>query len=165
MKTDTLLKQLFDLKSHFGHQKKFRQPALKPFIYKTINGIDIINLEHTVAQINSAKEIIKNYPAEDILIISNRTGFIKNSNTSVIPKWKPGMLTNFKFGSLVKKPELLIVDRAEKNSILLKEAQRCNVKSICLCDTNSSLFNVGQLVVINDDSDMVINFVIDYLLK
>lgn len=162
MKEDTFLKQLFAVQSHWGHQKKTRNPKLRNFIYSTVNKIDVINLDYTVIQIENSKSLIKQYTKDDILVISSRSDLELNE-ISVVSKWKPGMITNFQCGLLNKLPKLLIVDRANNNLIALKEAKSCGIKTIGFCDTNSSLNNIEQFIVINDDNDKAIRFVMNYL--
>lgn len=160
MKTDTLIKQLFSTQAHWGHQKQFRNPKLKDFIYTTIHKVDIINLEFTVQQMEVSKAIIKRYHTYDILLISTRG---KELNVDSITKWKPGTLTNFQFGRLDKMPKLIVVDNAEGNAIALKEAKICNIPTIGFCDTNCDLTNIDQFIIVNDDNDNSINFVLNYL--
>ncbi len=166
MKNDTLIQNLFKTQSYCGHKKQFRNPKLKSFIYKTINKLDFIDLDKTVIQIENCKKIINQYSSDDILIISSLSKDFKyNSNVNVVTKWKPGMLTNFSFSKLNKKPKLLIIERAFNNKIALKEANICGVKTIGFCDTNSSLVNVDFPIIINDDSrsstELVMNFLFD----
>lgn len=166
MKENTLVKTLFDAQAYWGHQKQFRNPKLKQFIYKTVNKIDIINLAYTALQIEQAKTIIKQYKQEDILLISSMTDmFTNNENFETVNKYKPGMLTNFRFSSLEKMPKLLIVTQASTHSIALHEAKKCGIKTIGLCDTNSLLHNIDHFIVINDDNLLLKKLVIDCLFE
>lgn len=163
MKEDKLLENLFEAHAYWGHHKKNRNPKIKKFICSTINKIDIINLDHTVKQIENCKFIIKSYPLEDILVISSRRD-LHIDGIKIVPKWKPGMLTNFYFGKLDRLPKLLIVDKAHDNAIALKEASKCEIKTIGVCDTNSSLVNINHFIVINDDNEKAAQFVINHIL-
>jgi ribosomal protein S2 len=163
MKEDTLLKKLFAANAYWGHQKKNRNPKLKNLIYSTINKIDIINLDYSVRQIEESKELITSYTRDDILMVSCRSELMLNG-VRIVPKWKPGMLTNFHFGRLVKKPKLLIIDNAYKNEIALKEARLCNIKTIGICDTNSSLDNIDNFIVLNDDNEKAMQIALNNLL-
>lgn len=148
--TDTMLEKLFNTQAYFGHNKKDRNPKLKPFIYKTINGLDIIDLDQTTIKIKHIQHFLEPYRQEDILIVSDR-------HASGVKKWKPGMLTNFQFSGLDKMPSVIIVDRVDKNKIAVNEALKCNIPVIGICDTNASIKDLKLFVVINDDSDKAIH--------
>ena len=51
---------------HFGHQTRYWNPKMKPFIFGARNKVHIINLEHTVPMFNEALAEIKKI-AEDHL--------------------------------------------------------------------------------------------------
>ena len=48
---------------HFGHQTRFWNPKMAPYIFGARNNIHIINLEHTLPAFNSALEQIKGMAA------------------------------------------------------------------------------------------------------
>ncbi|VFP79635.1 30S ribosomal protein S2 [Candidatus Erwinia haradaeae] len=91
---------------HFGHQTRYWNPKMKPFIFGSRNKVHIINLEKTVPMFNEALEEMKK--------ISSRKGKIlfvgtKRSASIAIKKyamscdqffvnhrWLGGMLTNWK---------------------------------------------------------------------
>jgi small subunit ribosomal protein S2 len=90
---------------HFGHQTKFWNPKMKPFIYGSKNKIHIINLDKTVvmfeAAIKQIKQIIKNRGT--ILFVGTRSQSseiiaeeaIRAGMPYVDNRWLGGMLTNF----------------------------------------------------------------------
>ncbi|MBU2228818.1 30S ribosomal protein S2 [Patescibacteria group bacterium] len=43
---------------HFGHQKSRRHPKMEPYIFTVRNGVNIINLEKTLEQLNLAREFV-----------------------------------------------------------------------------------------------------------
>ena len=52
---DIKLEEMLQAGVHFGHQTKYWNPKMKPFIFGARNKIHIINLEHTVEMIKPAK--------------------------------------------------------------------------------------------------------------
>ena len=40
---------------HFGHQSKYWNPKMRPFIYTTFKKLHIINLEKSIIHFNNAK--------------------------------------------------------------------------------------------------------------
>ena len=53
------MRDLLLVGSHFGHQTRYWNPKMKPFIFGARNKIHIINLEHTVPALNNALELVK----------------------------------------------------------------------------------------------------------
>src|SRR5437867_8597844 len=52
------VKELLDAGVHFGHQTRRWNPKMKPFIFDARNGIHIIDLSKTVAQLDAACEFL-----------------------------------------------------------------------------------------------------------
>ncbi|MDF2444765.1 MAG: rpsB, partial [Moraxellaceae bacterium] len=48
------MRELLQAGAHFGHQTRFWNPKMAPFIFGARNKIHIINLEHTVPALNDA---------------------------------------------------------------------------------------------------------------
>ncbi|MCR3754872.1 MAG: 30S ribosomal subunit protein S2 [Candidatus Westeberhardia cardiocondylae] len=91
---------------HFGHQTRYWNPKMKPFIFCAHHKIHIINLEITIFMLNKAilelKKIILNHGK--ILFVGTKKSAskaIKNTAKScnqffVNHRWLGGMLTNWK---------------------------------------------------------------------
>lgn len=60
MTTTIGVKELLDAGVHFGHQTKRWNPKMKPFIFDARNGIHIIDLSKTEAQLHAALEFLTN---------------------------------------------------------------------------------------------------------
>ena len=52
------MKEMLRAGVHFGHQCRYWNPKMEPFIFGARNKIHIINLEHTLPALNSAVERI-----------------------------------------------------------------------------------------------------------
>lgn len=100
------MKKLLESGNHFGHQTRKWNPRMQEFIYAARNGIHIINLEKTIAQLSVAYETLKTIvanqgkvlfvgtkkPAQDtIKEEAERSGSFYVNN-----RWLGGTLTNFR---------------------------------------------------------------------
>ncbi|HEX9682145.1 MAG TPA: 30S ribosomal protein S2 [Acidimicrobiales bacterium] len=100
------MKQLLEAGVHFGHQTRRWNPAMKRFIHSERNGIYIIDLKQTLAQIAEAYAFVRDLTAEGKTILF--VGTKKQAQDSIssyalacnMPyvnqRWLGGMLTNFK---------------------------------------------------------------------
>lgn len=91
---------------HFGHQTRYWNPKMKPFIFGARNKVHIINLEKTVPLFNSALNFLGNVSAKKgkVLFVGTKraaSDAIKEAATNcdqfyVNKRWLGGMLTNWK---------------------------------------------------------------------
>jgi len=100
------MREMLQAGVHFGHQTRFWNPKMAPFIFGARNKIHIINLEHTVPAFNEALAFINKLSANKNKILMVGT---KRSATKIIKeqadrcgmpyvshRWLGGMLTNYK---------------------------------------------------------------------
>ncbi len=113
------LEEMLQAGVHFGHQTKYWNPKMKPFIFGSRNKIHIINLEHTVEMIKPALKYIETLAQKNnkILFVGTKrtaTKIIKDEATRcdmpyVNERWLGGMLTNYKtIRSSIKRLEDLL---------------------------------------------------------
>ena len=91
---------------HFGHQTRFWNPKMKPFIFGARNGVHIINLEKSVPMFDDALNFISSVAAKKgkILFVGTKRAAseaVKEAAGScdqfyVNHRWLGGMLTNWK---------------------------------------------------------------------
>ncbi|MBP2845645.1 30S ribosomal protein S2 [Dickeya oryzae] len=91
---------------HFGHQKRFWNPKMKPFIFGARNKVHIINLEKTVPMFNEALAELSKISSRKgkILFVGTKRAAseaVKEAATNcdqffVNHRWLGGMLTNWK---------------------------------------------------------------------
>ena len=91
---------------HFGHQTRFWNPKMAPFIFGARNKIHIINLERTVPAFNEALAYLKTLSSRrhKVLFVGTKRSaakVIREQATRVgMPfvdqRWLGGMLTNYK---------------------------------------------------------------------
>ena len=100
------MRQMLEAGVHFGHQTRFWNPKMAPFIFGERNKIHIINLEKTQPMYSEAANFIKGVIADGgrVLFVgtkrSARESIQKEAERSLQPyvnqRWLGGMLTNFK---------------------------------------------------------------------
>ena len=112
------IKQLFEAGVHFGHQTSRWNPKMAKYIYGKKDGIHIINLDQTVAQLDRASDFLKEVAGRgrQVLLVGTRKQtkeIVKSAAESVgmpyvTERWLGGMLTNqHTIVSQIKKLKLL----------------------------------------------------------
>ena len=100
------MRQMLEAGVHFGHQTRFWNPKMAPFIFGHRNKIHIVNLEKTVVMFNDALKEVRKIAAKKgtILFVATkrqareiiREEAIRAGSPFVDHRWLGGMLTNFK---------------------------------------------------------------------
>ena len=100
------MRQMLEAGVHFGHQTRYWNPKMAPYIFGHRNKIHIINLEKTVVMYNDALKFASKQAANKgtILFVATKRQareIIKEEATRagcsyVDQRWLGGMLTNFK---------------------------------------------------------------------
>lgn len=100
------MKEMFEAGVHFGHQTRFWDPKMKPYIFTSRNKIHLINLDKTVPLFHEALNFIKRVAMRNgtILFVGSKvsaSNIIKaQAERCGMPyvdyRWLGGMLTNFK---------------------------------------------------------------------
>src|ERR1039457_4960439 len=112
------MRQMLEAGVHFGHQTRFWNPKMEPFIFGERTKIHIINLEKTQPLFTDAASFIKQIVADGGTVLfvgtkrSARDAIQKEALRAQMPyvnqRWLGGMLTNFKTirGSIKRLGEL-----------------------------------------------------------
>jgi small subunit ribosomal protein S2 len=100
------MRQMLEAGVHFGHQTRFWNPKMAPFIFGARNKIHIINLEKTLAKYNEAMAFLRRLSANKGTILfvgtkrQSREIVAEEAQRASVPyvdeRWLGGMLTNFK---------------------------------------------------------------------
>ncbi len=100
------MRQMLEAGVHFGHQTRFWNPKMAPFIFGHRNKIHIINLEKTVVMYNDAATFVRKLAAKKgtVLFVATKRQAreiikeeaIRAGCPYVDYRWLGGMLTNFK---------------------------------------------------------------------
>ena len=128
------MREMLEAGVHFGHQTRFWNPKMAPYIYGHRNKIHIINLEKTQPLFNDAMKFIRQLAARrgTILMIGTkrqaREVIAAEAQRAGMPyvdqRWLGGMLTNFKTvkGSLKKLKDMQAQVEAGTQPAIKKEA-------------------------------------------
>jgi small subunit ribosomal protein S2 len=100
------MRQMLEAGVHFGHQTRFWNPKMAPFIFGHRNKIHIINLEKSLPMFQEAAKFVKQLTAKrgTILMVGTkrqaREIVATEAKRAGVPfvdqRWLGGMLTNFK---------------------------------------------------------------------
>ncbi|MCO6426652.1 30S ribosomal protein S2 [Nitrosomonas communis] len=100
------MRQMLEAGVHFGHQTRFWNPKMAPYIFGQRNKIHIINLEKTLVMFEEAMKYLRRLSANGgtILFVGTKRqsrDIIREEATRcgspyVNQRWLGGMLTNFK---------------------------------------------------------------------
>lgn len=100
------MRQMLEAGVHFGHQTRFWNPKMAPYIFGDRNKIHIINLEKTLPMFQDAMNFIGGVAAKNgkVLFVGTKRAAQKNIREEaeragmpyVNHRWLGGMLTNFK---------------------------------------------------------------------
>ena len=138
------MRDLLKAGAHFGHQTRYWNPKMAPFIFGARNKIHIINLEHTVPALNEALDLVQKLASNKnkILFVGTKRAASKiikdEAERAGMPyvhhRWLGGMLTNYKtirqsikryrdlqaqkengtFDQITKKEQLMLTREMEK---------------------------------------------------
>lgn len=138
------MKEMLRAGVHFGHQCRYWNPKMEPYIFGSRNKIHIINLEQTVPALNDALEQVTDLAArkKKILFVGTKRAAARivreQAERAGMPyvnhRWLGGMLTNYKtirgsinrlkeletqeldgtFNRLTKKEALMLIRAKEK---------------------------------------------------
>ena len=128
------MREMLEAGVHFGHQTRFWNPKMAPYIYGHRNKIHIINLEKTQPLFNDAMKFVRQLAAKrgTILMIGTkrqaRDVIALEAQRCGMPyvdqRWLGGMMTNFKTvkGSLKKLKDMQAQTEAGVEIRIKKEA-------------------------------------------
>jgi small subunit ribosomal protein S2 len=112
------MREMLEAGVHFGHQTRFWNPKMAPYIYGHRNKIHIINLEKTLPAFEEAMKFVRQLASKrgTILMVGTKRQArevikqeaLRAGMPFVDQRWLGGMLTNFKTvkGSLKKLKEM-----------------------------------------------------------
>lgn len=130
------MRQMLEAGVHFGHQTRFWNPKMAPYIFGHRNKIHIINLEKTVVMYDDAAKFARKLSANkgSILFVATKRQAreiikeeaIRAGCPYVDYRWLGGMLTNFKTVQLsikrLRDLETTMQDAAAMEKVSKKEA-------------------------------------------
>ena len=129
----TTMREMLEAGVHFGHQTRFWNPKMAPYIYGHRNKIHIINLEKTLPAFEDAMKFVRQLASRRgaILMVGTKRQAREVINQEakragmpfVDQRWLGGMLTNFKTvkASLKKLKEMQAQKEAGMEQLSKKE--------------------------------------------
>ena len=143
------MKEMLRAGVHFGHQCRYWNPKMEPYIYGSRNKIHIINLESTIPALEAALRQVTEYTAKGkkILFVGTKRAAARivrrEAERCEMPyvnhRWLGGMLTNYKTirGSIRRLKELEeqeqsggFESRTKKEALMLIRARKKLERSI-----------------------------------
>jgi small subunit ribosomal protein S2 len=119
---DVTMRQMLEAGVHFGHQTRYWNPKMEPFIFGARGKIHIVNLEETLPLLKDALNYVSKLAARrgNILFVGTKraatTAVTEEAQRCGMPyvshRWLGGMLTNFRTvrGSINRLKELEAMD-------------------------------------------------------
>lgn len=118
------MRQMLEAGVHFGHQTRYWNPLMSPYIFGERNKIHIINLEHTLPMFNEAANFCSKLAAKKgmVLFVGTKRAAQETVKETAIRcgmpyvnrRWLGGMLTNYKTVKAsikrLKELEMMITD-------------------------------------------------------
>lgn len=102
----SLMRQMLEAGVHFGHQTRYWNPKMAPYIFGQRNKIHVINLEKTVQKYIEAMDFLRSAASrgEEILFVGTKRAARdiiaeeaqRCGSPYVNNRWLGGMMTNFK---------------------------------------------------------------------
>ena len=158
------MRQMLEAGVHFGHQTRFWNPKMAPFIFGHRNKIHIVNLEKTLPMFDEALKFVRQLAANkgSILFVGTkrqaREIVAEEAARAGMPyvsqRWLGGMLTNFK---TVKQS----IKRLKEMEAVLAEAGRLSKKEALLQEREAEKLrrSLGGISEMNALPDAI--FIID----
>lgn len=156
---EVTMRQMLEAGVHFGHQTRYWNPKMAPFIYGSRHKIHIINLEETLPLFREALKFLSNIAANKgrILFVGTkhaarevvREEAIRCGMPYVNHRWLGGMLTNYKTIrqsiKRLKELEELLVDEKIISRLTKKEVLRLMAEKDKLSTLIEGIKNMGGL--------------------
>jgi small subunit ribosomal protein S2 len=149
-----LIERLFKAGAHFGFTKSRRHPSMAEYIFGTKLGTDIIDLEKTSAQLESAKALLTEAgeQGKTVLFVGTKNEASKLVERCakeadmpfVVNRWIGGMLTNF--SEIRKRLERYKALVAERDSGELERKYIKKERVIIGREIDKLEFNFGGIV-------------------
>jgi small subunit ribosomal protein S2 len=118
------MREMLEAGVHFGHQTRYWNPKMAPYIFGSRNKIHVVNLEKTVAQFLEAQKFLRQVAARggNVLFVGTKRAarelVAAEAQRCGMPyvdsRWLGGMMTNFKtVKTSVKRLKDMEVQQAE----------------------------------------------------
>ncbi len=154
------IRQMFEAGVHFGHQARFWNPKMAPYIYGERNKIHIIDLDTTLPMFKSALDYLRTVAASGgkILFVGTkraaRESVVRHARRCDMPyvshRWLGGMLTNFKTVKLSVKRYTDLQEEREKGGFVKLSKKQALRRSREIEKLSKNLEGIKQMVRLPD---------------
>ena len=162
---DVTMRQMLEAGVHFGHQTRYWNPKMAPYIFGERGKIHIINLEKTMPLFGDALNYISSLVANGGTLLLVGT---KRSAQSIIKEnaERCGMpYVNHRWLGGIKNmrgiPDAMFVVDVGHEKIAITEARKLGIPVIGIVDTNNSLEGVDYVIPGNDDAIRAIKLYVE----
>ena len=155
------MREMLEAGVHFGHQTRFWNPKMAPFIFGHRNKIHIINLEKTMGMYQEAMKTIKT----SIKRLKDMEAQVEDGSVEKLSK-KEGLMFQREMVKLQKAiggikdmggvPDAIFVVDVGYHKGAITEAGKLGIPVIGIVDTNHSPEGVTHVIPGNDDSSKAI---------
>lgn len=161
---NNLIERLFSAGAHFGFSKSRRHHSVKSFIFGSKQGTDIIDLEQTVEQIQSAKKVLfeAGEKGQNVLFVGTKdeasklvlAAAEKVQMPYVTNRWIGGMITNF--SEIKKRIERLKTLVGERESGELERKYTKKERVVIGREVDKLTFNFGGIQTLERTPQMIV---------
>lgn len=162
---------------HLGHKEGSRHEYMTQYIFGNRLGVDIIDLDLTVAALREALNFTAHiaYRRGVILFVSRHLQTLPWVETAAqqageyahCRQWQTGTFTNATtmYGNITRLPDLVIfmgcLDTVFAQHPGISECAKMNIPTIAIADTNVDPSMISHIVPANDDSPVAIKHYLD----
>src|SRR6476659_10120306 len=156
----TTMRQMLEAGVHFGHQTRFWNPKMAPYIFGARNKIHIINLEKSLPMYQDALKYVRQVTSNkgQILFVGTKRQAreivkeeaLRAGAPYVDYRWLGGMKD---MGGV---PDALFIIDVGFHKIAVTEAKKLGIPIVGVVDTNNSLDGIDYVIPGNDDSTRAI---------
>lgn len=154
--------------AHFGHLRRSRDPRSAASIHSTVAGLDIIDLDATLAAAERARAFLRGIPRESILLALDRTNanlFASAPPPTLRGRWKPGSLTNRAASPIGSLPRAIVLSSLSRCAGAARESAALGIPVVALCDTDANPKLANFPVPLNDDRPAAVALALEFLLS
>ena len=142
------MRDMLDAGVHFGHQARYWNPRMEPYIFGVRNRVHIIHLERTVDKLKDALAVVRLLSKQDkkILFVGTKRSAQKTIKEQAVrvgmpyvdQRWLGGMLTNYKTisASINRLLDLEDQENEGKFEILIKKEALQKRRQLAKLDRN-----------------------------
>ena len=157
----TTMRQMLEAGVHFGHQTRFWNPKMAPFIFGHRNKIHIINLEKTLVKYQEAMAFLRKMSANKgtVLFVGTKRQARDIVREEALMLQREMVKLEKSIGGIKDMnglPDAIFVIDVGYHKIAITEASKLGIPVVAVVDTNHNPEGVAYVIPGNDDSSRAI---------